>query len=333
MSNNNNIQDIEEPIGRPKLLGDIIPRSELPANKKPIKQLMRSMHEKRKDLTAQALETPVGQTMSNIANSRGGRVAMRIGSGIGAIGKRAIRPIYDVNRTAKYNGKRFVRNIAKGAVGAGIGITAAAVQAGISLTDGHYKPTEALASFSVGYAYGTKKTDNIIDTFGTGYVEGYDKNEKMEVYKENFKNRDDVIQFCKEKYGNEWREYRDRIVDNYVTRGFIDLDEIKQCITYSNAVAKEEVEENPETANLTGRAKEKAIDKERDKQDVIAMSILTHKKKRKKQNISSITYNQKREKQYLDSITKGMDTEKAEKTRKEEKAVSASIRYFDSKTT
>ena len=85
--------------------------------------------------------------MSNIANSRGGRVAMRIGSGIGAIGKRAIRPIYDVNRTAKYNGKRFVRNIAKGAVGAGIGITAAAVQAGISLTDGHYKPTEALASF------------------------------------------------------------------------------------------------------------------------------------------------------------------------------------------
>ena len=330
---NNNIQDIEEPIGRPKLLGDIIPRSELPANKKPIKQLMRSMHEKRKDLTAQALETPVGQTMSNIANSRGGRVAMRIGSGIGAIGKRAIRPIYDVNRTAKYNGKRFVRNIAKGAVGAGIGITAAAVQAGISLTDGHYKPTEALASFSVGYAYGTKKTDNIIDTFGTGYVEGYDKNEKMEVYKENFKNRDDVIQFCKEKYGNEWREYRDRIVDNYVTRGFIDLDEIKQCITYSNAVAKEEVEENPETANLTGRAKEKAIDKERDKQDVIAMSILTHKKKRKKQNISSITYNQKREKQYLDSITKGMDTEKAEKTRKEEKAVSASIRYFDSKTT
>ena len=335
LSNNNNIQDqdIEEPIGRPKLLGDIIPRSELPANKKPIKQLMRSMHEKRKDLTAQALETPVGQTMSNIANSRGGRVAMRIGSGIGAIGKRAIRPIYDVNRTAKYNGKRFVRNIAKGAVGAGIGITAAAVQAGISLTDGHYKPTEALASFSVGYAYGTKKTDNIIDTFGTGYVEGYDKNEKMEVYKENFKNRDDVIQFCKEKYGNEWREYRDRIVDNYVTRGFIDLDEIKQCITYSNAVAKEEVEENPETVNLTGRAKEKAIDKERDKQDVIAMSILTHKKKRKKQNISSITYNPKREKQYLDSITKGMDTEKAEKTRKEEKAVSASIRYFDSKTT
>ena len=77
----------------------------------------------------------------------------------------------------------------------------------------------------------------------------------------------------------------------------------------------------------------KAIDKERDKQDVIAMSILTHKKKRKKQNISSITYNPKREKQYLDSITKGMDTVKAEKTRKEEKAVSASIRYFDSKTT
>ena len=94
-------------------------------------------------------------------------------------------------------------------------------------------------------------TDNIIDTFGTGYVEGYDKNEKMEVYKENFKNRDDVIQFCKEKYGNEWREYRDRIVDNYVTRGFIDLDEIKQCITYSNAVAKEEVEEKKEDTSVT----------------------------------------------------------------------------------
>ena len=328
MSNNNNIQDqdIEEPIGRPKLLGDIIPRSELPANKKPIKQLMRSMHEKRKDLTAQALETPVGQTMSNIANSRGGRVAMRIGSGIGAIGKRAIRPIYDVNRTAKYNGKRFVRNIAKGAVGAGIGITAAAVQAGISLTDGKYSPAEAIGSFAAGYAFAGNAAGGVVDTFTSGYRDGYTKPEKMKAFQEDFSNRDDVIQFCKENYGDDWREQRDRMVNNFVPRGFTDLSEMKEMMKYSNNATAELTKNN---SNLTEKQKIEI----RNKQDLTAMAIKNVQKRKAKEGTSGTPYNEKKERQLIAARTKGMSQAQAETTantiRNEDEAIRRYNQYLE----
>lgn len=326
LSNNNNIQDIEEPIGRPKLLGDIIPRSELPANKKPIKQLMRSMHEKRKDLTAQALETPVGQTMSNIANSRGGRVAMRIGSGIGAIGKRAIRPIYDVNRTAKYNGKRFVRNIAKGAVGAGIGITAAAVQAGISLTDGKYSPAEAIGSFAAGYGFAGNAAGGAVDTFTSGYRDGYTKPEKMKAFQEDFSNRDDVIQFCKENYGDDWREQRDRMVNNFVPRGFTDLSEMKEMMKYSNNATAELTKNN---SNLTEKQKIEI----RNKQDLTAMAIKNVQKRKAKEGTSGTPYNEKKERQLIAARTKGMSQAQAETTantiRNEDEAIRRYNQYLE----
>ena len=323
---NNNIQDIEEPIGRPKLLGDIIPRSELPANKKPIKQLMRSMHEKRKDLTAQALETPVGQTMSNIANSRGGRVAMRIGSGIGAIGKRAIRPIYDVNRTAKYNGKRFVRNIAKGAVGAGIGITAAAVQAGISLTDGKYSPAEAIGSFAAGYGFAGNAAGGVVDTLTSGYRDGYTKPEKMKAFQEDFSNRDDVIQFCKENYGDDWREQRDRMVNNFVPRGFTDLSEMKEMMKYSNNATAELTKNN---SNLTEKQKIEI----RNKQDLTAMAIKNVQKRKAKEGTSGTPYNEKKERQLIATRTKGMSQTQAETTantiRNEDEAIRRYNQYLE----
>ena len=328
LSNNNNIQDqdIEEPIGRPKLLGDIIPRSELPANKKPIKQLMRSMHEKRKDLTAQALETPVGQTMSNIANSRGGRVAMRIGSGIGAIGKRAIRPIYDVNRTAKYNGKRFVRNIAKGAVGAGIGITAAAVQAGISLTDGKYSPAEAIGSFAAGYGFAGNAAGGVVDTLTSGYRDGYTKPEKMKAFQEDFSNRDDVIQFCKENYGDDWREQRDRMVNNFVPRGFTDLSEMKEMMKYSNNATAELTKNN---SNLTEKQKIEI----RNKQDLTAMAIKNVQKRKAKEGTSGTPYNEKKERQLIAARTKGMSQAQAETTantiRNEDEAIRRYNQYLE----
>ena len=328
LSNNNNIQDqdIEEPIGRPKLLGDIIPRSELPANKKPIKQLMRSMHEKRKDLTAQALETPVGQTMSNIANSRGGRVAMRIGSGIGAIGKRAIRPIYDVNRTAKYNGKRFVRNIAKGAVGAGIGITAAAVQAGISLTDGKYSPAEAIGSFAAGYGFAGNAAGGVVDTFTSSYRDGYTKPEKMKAFQEDFSNRDDVIQFCKENYGDDWREQRDRMVNNFVPRGFTDLSEMKEMMKYSNNATAELTKNN---SNLTEKQKIEI----RNKQDLTAMAIKNVQKRKAKEGTSGTPYNEKKERQLIAARTKGMSQTQAEtaanKIRNEDEAIRRYNQYLE----
>ena len=149
----------------------------------------------------------------------------------------------------------------------------------------------------------------------------------MEEYKEQFRNRDDVIQFCKENSGeDDWKEYRERIIDNYVTRGFIDLKEIKQCTKYANKVAKEV---NDSKTYLNTTQKKKTLKVEKDKQDIIAMYILSQKNKRKKIQASAASYNKKKEERYIHSITQGMDSKDAEKVRKREINISASIRMFD----
>ena len=202
------------------------------------------------------------------------------------------------------------------------------MQAGISLADGKYNPMEAVGSFAAGFALAGRQVGNVVDTFQEGYQEGLTKEEKMKNYKEEFKNREDVIQFCKENYGDNWKEYRERIIDNYVTRGFIDLNEIKQGIKYSDRISKEV---NNSRTYLNENQKNKTLKVEKDKQDVIAMYIMSQKKKRQKIHASSISYNKKKEERYLKSVTQGMKPEDAEKTIKQERTISASIRFFDQK--
>ena len=126
----------------------------------------------------------------------------------------------------------------------------------------------------------------------------FDTKEKMEEYKENFRNRDDVIKFCKEHYGSEWKTYRERIIENYVTRGITNFDEIKQCIKYSNKVSKETTKEITNKKNyLNDKQKKKVLEAKQDEEDAVAISILLQKKIRKKKNISSITYDKEKEKE------------------------------------
>lgn len=302
------------PSGRPKLAQRLEPRR---ARKQPIQTPIRNLANKAKS-------TSVGQKASALAGTKVGRGAIGVTK---ALGKRVARPIWDFDRSGKYNGKRLVRKLVKGALGVGVGVTAAAVQAGISLTDGKYSPAEGIAAFTAGYTLAGRKVDNVVDTFEEGYTDNFTKEEKMEEYKEQFRNRDDVIQFCKENCGEDnWKEYRERIIDNYVTRGFIDLKEIKQCTKYSNTVAKEV---NESRTYLNSNQKKKTLKAEKDKQDIIAMYILSQKNKRKKIQASAASYNKKKEERYIHSITQGMGSQQAEKVRKQERNISASIRMFD----
>ena len=310
----NNSHVTFNPSGRPKLAQRLEPR----------KVKKQHMPIPIRNLANKAMNSSIGQKASSIANTKAGRGII---GGTKALGKRVARPIWDFDRSGKYNGKRLARNIVKGALGVGVGITAAAVQAGISLTDGKYSPVEGIATFGAGVALMGRKVDNVVDTFEEGYTDNFTKEEKMEEYKEQFRNRDDVIQFCKENSGeDDWKEYRERIIDNYVTRGFIDLKEIKQCTKYANKVAKEV---NDSKTYLNTTQKKKTLKVEKDKQDIIAMYILSQKNKRKKIQASAASYNKKKEERYIHSITQGMEPKDAEKVGRQERNISASIRMFD----
>ena len=310
--------------GRPRLNVPIKTRAQKrrEINGQPIRKLANNV----KRTANKALDNNVGRTAIRLANSKFGR-------GTRAVGRRILRPVWDTNKDEKWNGKRLVRNVSKGLLGTAVGITATAVQAGISLTDGHYKPSEAALSFGAGMALANRVTDGAINAFSEGANNGLNDEEKMKIYQENFKNRDDVIKFCKENYGNDWKEYRDRIVENYVTRGITDFSDIKQCIKYSNNVAKEELKEvTDKKTYLNEKQKKKVLEANQDKEDAVAIAILAQKKKRKKEKIASISYDKDKEEQYLKSITQGMSENEANKIKEKERNVSASIRYFNKMT-
>ena len=269
-------------------------------------------------------KTPIHKLANKVKNSKIAK--SKVGRGLAAIGKNAVRPIYDFDKSGKYNGKRFIRNVAKGAVGTAVGLTAAAVQAGISLTDGKYSPAEAIGSFAAGYGFAGNAAGGVVDTFTSGYRDGYTKPEKMKAFQEDFSNRDDVIQFCKENYGDDWREQRDRMVNNFVPRGFTDLSEMKEMMKYSNNATTELTKNN---SNLTEKQKIEI----RNKQDLTAMAIKNVQKRKAKEGTSGTPYNEKKERQLIAARTKGMSQAQAETTantiRNEDEAIRRYNQYLE----
>ena len=269
-------------------------------------------------------KTPIRQLADRMKNSRVGK--SKVVRGALAVAKKAVKPIYDFDKSGKYNGKRLVRNIAKGAVGTAVGLTATAVQAGISLTDGKYSPAEAIGSFAAGYGFAGNAAGGAVDTFTSGYRDGYTKPEKMKAFQEDFSNRDDVIQFCKENYGDDWREQRDRMVNNFVPRGFTDLSEMKEMMKYSNNATAELTKNN---SNLTEKQKIEI----RNKQDLTAMAIKNVQKRKAKEGTSGTPYNEKKERQLIAARTKGMSQTQAETTantiRNEDEAIRRYNQYLE----
>jgi len=118
-------------------------------------------------------------------------------NGMTELGKYAARPIWDFDRSGKYNGKRLVKRVAKGVLGTAAGVTAAAVQAGISITDGKYNMGEGLATFAAGYAGVSaliEGTDGAVERAGNRMAEGNDE-KQMKRAQARFGDRQDVIEF------------------------------------------------------------------------------------------------------------------------------------------
>ena len=263
---------------------------------------------------------PINNNRQEPIRNKASRIGKGIRGGAAALGKRAVRPIWDFDKSGKYNGKRLVRKLAKGAVGVGVGVTAAAVQAGISLTDGKYNPAEGVAAFAAGFGLAGKKIDDTVDTFESGYADGLTKDEKMEMYQEDFKDRDDVIQFCKENYGNDWREYRERMATNYVSRGFTDLKEMKEMMKYSDAISGD-------TSGLSAHQKEEMIRQN----DISAMAIKNVQKRKLAEGSLRTPYNPEQENAYINAKTQGeTDPAKIQRIAQQIRGEDAAIRYYNS---
>lgn len=133
-----------------------------------------------------------------------------IGKGLGNVGKRAFRSIWDVNKSKEYNRHRWNRRIVKGlkgagkaAIGIGFGTAAAAVQAGISITDGKYNAMEGIASFTAGYAGGSGIASRVGRNVSDAFMEGYYEDNQaalLKKRKEQFMHDDKIDEAYQKKY-------------------------------------------------------------------------------------------------------------------------------------
>lgn len=168
-----------------------------------------------------------GNTAS--ASSRLGAFGAGVWGGTKNLGSSALKKItgIDTKKSLGSNIKMVGGKLARGAVGVGMGATAAAVQAGISITDGKYSPWEGIAAFSGGFAAGNKLTGGLQDTF----MEGYNANLPADVQRkravDDYIHRTDVRDAMKQAFPNEdLNELMERIGSNYAQYGETDTKQI-----------------------------------------------------------------------------------------------------------
>ena len=161
----------------------------------------------------------------------------RLVSGMGAVGSRLIRP-------AKSNARTWTRRLAKAPAaipGLALGVTAAAVQAGISIADGNYNPIEAIASFAAGASLGGRAANSLGNTF----MEGWDsadnseeaKQRRIERIARDRVERDDVLAYIKAKHPDNYKQMQERYV-SYFERGQTDLKQISKDIKFADYLAR-----------------------------------------------------------------------------------------------
>lgn len=169
----------------------------------------------------------------NVLNSR-------VANGLKNVGKNIVKPVWDTDKK-KYNGKNVMEKAAKLAAGVALGTAAAAVQAGISITDGKYSPMEGIASFGAGMAGGNVLINNAKE-FGKDVrknILSKDEEKLIEKRGDEWYNRDDVIAKYKNTYGSKAKEMRQRARDNYVRRGVTDPKDQELVFKYADHLLAE----------------------------------------------------------------------------------------------
>ena len=168
-----------------------------------------------------------GNTAS--ASSRLGAFGAGVWGGAKNLGSSALKKItgIDTKKSLGSNIKMVGGKLARGAVGVGMGATAAAVQAGISITDGQYKPWEGITAFTGGFAAGNKLTGGLQNTFMEGYNANLPADKQRERAVNDFLDRTDVRDAMKQAFPNEdLNELMERIGSNYAQYGETDTKQI-----------------------------------------------------------------------------------------------------------
>ena len=197
--------------------------------------------------------------------------------GLANVGKTIIKPAWDVEKSTSYNTTRLVGNLAKTLAGATVGITAAVVQAGISITDGKYNVMEGF----IGVSKIAGKAGGLVDTYREAAYSGEDQ-ESLEKYGEQWFNRDDIISNYNREFPGQGKEMRQRAVNNYVSRGITDFKEQKQAIKFAEQLKKER-----------GMSEEEA--------DWIAVGTLRYKQNLVNNDNYEILFDSKKKEKYLDA--------------------------------
>ena len=221
----------------------------------------------------------------------------KVGKGAKSVAKKTLKPIWDTDKSAKYNGLRLARKVGRVAAGATVGTVAAATQAAISMADGKYSPFEAIGTFAAGYAGGgqiSKSVEGIGNSFMEGTRSG-DNHAQMEHAKEDWKNRDDVNSFYKKEYGAQAKARMNRAASNYIERGFVDLKEQKQGMKYADKLVANNAEYNDE--NTTEERKKEILERA----DRQAMMALRFKSELKEQQSYGAMFDEDKQNKYIES--------------------------------
>lgn len=184
------------------------------------------------------------QTKKNEYKDRGTLDRLRRGtiSGVKALGKNAIKPVWNLDKTAGENVQELLTDkLLKKAVQATVGVTAAAVEAGISLTDGKYTAKEAIGSLAGGVALGGKVYKSG-KKFAKGVARevdyGSSNNERKNRMAKDWSERDDVQEEFRNIYGTKSDEMIRRAKRIVVTSAIQDVNEQQKIFRYSNYLRK-----------------------------------------------------------------------------------------------
>ena len=238
------------------------------------------------------------RNIRDLANAvKENKYVKKVGKGAKSVAKKTLKPIWDTDKSAQYNGLRLARKVGRVAAGVTVGTVAAATQAAISMADGKYSPFEAIGTFAAGYAGGgqiSKSVEGLESAFMEGTRSG-DNHAQMEHAIEDWRNRDDVNSFYKREYGAQAKARMDRAASNYIERGFSDVKEQKQGMKYADKLVANNAEYNDE--NTTEERKKEILERA----DRQAMMALKFKSELKDQQSYGAMFDEDKQRKYIES--------------------------------
>ena len=238
------------------------------------------------------------KSIRDLANAvKENKYVKKVGNGVKSVGKKTLKPIWDIEKPVKYNGLRLARKVGRVAAGVTVGTVAAATQSAISMADGKYSPFEAIGTFTAGYAGGGQISKSV-EGLGSAFMEGTrsgDKQAQMKHAIEDWRNRDDVNSFYKREYGAQAKARMDRAASNYIERGFSDMKEQKQGMKYADKLVANNAEYNDE--NTTEERKKEILETA----DRKAMMALRFKSELKEQQSYGVMFDEDKQNKYIES--------------------------------